>query len=438
VHSNDPIKNTPAAGCLTLLELTGVGSAKSLKLETAERVNLITGDNGLGKTFLLECAWWALSGNWANVQAYPREDAGKNEPKIIFEITRESGLAEKVEARYKWGLQEWRGPASHPPAPGLLLYARADGAFAIFDPTKVGSTNPASLVFTRENVWNGIEETDGGKVRYLSNGLIRDWVYWQSNPQTSPFETLSRVLKRLSPPDLDKGDLGILEPGAPVRIPGESRPIPTIKHAYGEIPLVYAASGVKRIVALSYLIVWAWDEHKTQSQQMRTSPQRRLTIIVDEIEAHLHPQWQRRILPALLSVSEDLSRDLQVQFLITTHSPLVLASLEPWFDRSKDKIFHLDLIRNSLSGGEVTLEEAPFIPSGTVDAWLQSDVFSMRYARSIEAEQAIEDAVSLQKKEVATQSEVQEVTQRLVKYLAQDDKFWPRWTYFAQQHGVSL
>jgi hypothetical protein len=31
---------------------------------------------------------------------------------------------------------------------------------------------------------------------------------------------------------------------------------------------------------------------------------------------------------------------------------------------------------------------------------------------------------------------VQEVHERLVKYLAPDDTFWPRWTYFAKQHGV--
>jgi len=425
-------------GILTYLELTGVGSAKSLRFEPAERVNLITGDNGLGKTFLLECAWWALSGNWTSTPAYPRDDADKNEPKIVFEIVGESGRPERVVSHYKWESQEWVLPETRPPTPGLLLYARADGAFAIFDPAKIGSTSPASLVFTRENVWDGLQETVGGKTRYLSNGLIRDWVYWQSNPQSSPFETLKHVLCRLSPPGLDKGDLGVLEPGDPIRIPIESRPIPTIKHAYGQIPLVYASAGVRRIVALAYLIVWAWEEHKTQSQQIRRPPQRRMVIIIDEIEAHLHPQWQRKILPALLSVNEDLSGDLQAQFLIATHSPLVLASLEPWFNGDKDKIFHLDLIQDTLFTGKVMLKEPPFITYGTVDSWLRSDIFEMRHARSLEAEQAIEDAVNLQKEDDATHAQVQEVTQRLMKYLAQDDRFWPRWTYFAKQHGVNL
>ena len=49
----------PEEGTLTYLEIQGVGAAKKLCFEPAERLSLITGDNGFGKTFLLECAWWA-------------------------------------------------------------------------------------------------------------------------------------------------------------------------------------------------------------------------------------------------------------------------------------------------------------------------------------------------------------------------------------------
>jgi hypothetical protein len=26
----------------------------------------------------------------------------------------------------------------------------------------------------------------------------------------------------------------------------------------------------------------------------------------------------------------------------------------------------------------------------------------------------------------------------LARYLSEDDRFWPRWIYFAEQHGVDL
>ena len=45
-------------------------------------------------------------------------------------------------------------------------------------------------------------------------------------------------------------------------------------------------------------------------------------VLVDEIDLHLHPEWQRVVLPTL-------SRALpNVQFVVTTHSPLVVGSLE--------------------------------------------------------------------------------------------------------------
>ena len=43
-------------------------------------------------------------------------------------------------------------------------------------------------------------------------------------------------------------------------------------------------------------------------------------VIIDEIEQHLHPKWQRRILPSLIK------RFPNVQFIVATHSPLVASS----------------------------------------------------------------------------------------------------------------
>ncbi len=49
---------------LESLHLKNVGPAPEMKMELAPRLNLITGDNGLGKSFLLDVAWWALTRKW--------------------------------------------------------------------------------------------------------------------------------------------------------------------------------------------------------------------------------------------------------------------------------------------------------------------------------------------------------------------------------------
>lgn len=45
-------------------------------------------------------------------------------------------------------------------------------------------------------------------------------------------------------------------------------------------------------------------------------------ILIDEIDLHLHPKWQREILPALTELFP------QVQFIVTTHSPFIIQSLD--------------------------------------------------------------------------------------------------------------
>ena len=45
-------------------------------------------------------------------------------------------------------------------------------------------------------------------------------------------------------------------------------------------------------------------------------------VMIDEIDLHLHPKWQMTILPTL-------SKCLQnIQFIVTSHSPLVVGTLE--------------------------------------------------------------------------------------------------------------
>uniref|UniRef100_UPI00375123F4 hypothetical protein n=1 Tax=Undibacterium sp. TaxID=1914977 RepID=UPI00375123F4 len=120
--------------------------------------------------------------------------------------------------------------------------------------------------------------------------------------------------------------------------------------------------------------------------------------------------------------------------IVATHSPMVMASSETVFDSDLDSLVHLDLAES----GEVSLNEIEFIKFGDASAWLTSPVFNLCQARSTEAESAIEDAKLLQLQENISSEDVRKVSERLVRYLSADDKFWPRWIYFAEQHGVDL
>jgi len=137
---------------------------------------------------------------------------------------------------------------------------------------------------------------------------------------------------------------------------------------------------------LAYLLIWTWQEHRAAAEVRGEKPAREVIFLVDEIEGHLHPKWQRRIVPALLNVMDALTgkNGSKVQLIAATHSPLVLASLEPHFDTEKDRWFDLDL-----EDSEVVLRTRPYVRQGEVGNWLVSDAFDLKEPRSLEGEQAV-------------------------------------------------
>ncbi|MFO5438879.1 MAG: AAA family ATPase, partial [Dolichospermum sp.] len=46
-------------------------------------------------------------------------------------------------------------------------------------------------------------------------------------------------------------------------------------------------------------------------------------VLIDEIELHVHPKWQREIIPALIRTFSNC------QFIVTTHSPQVISQIKP-------------------------------------------------------------------------------------------------------------
>jgi hypothetical protein len=60
--SAPPDAKPDEGGTLTHLRTRGLGPANRFDFRPAQRLTLITGDNGLGKSFLLDTAWWGLTG----------------------------------------------------------------------------------------------------------------------------------------------------------------------------------------------------------------------------------------------------------------------------------------------------------------------------------------------------------------------------------------
>lgn len=422
---------------LDYIKLDGVGPAHHMEFFFGKRLNVITGDNGLGKSFILDIAWWALTRTWAGEPARPRVESRGGKPSITYRVIGRTGDADPMVASYVPSRKPevaWILSRRRPPRTGLTLYARVDGGYSVWDPAKnyyanapsVGVVRPdraPAFHFTSAQLWNGLVGPEGTPT---CNGLIKDWETWQIR-KPDIFRQFEVVMTQLS--------LGLretLKPGPFLRLDvTDAREIPTIALPYDLVPITLLSAAMRRILSLAYLLVWAWEEHKTASALLKETPTNSMILLIDEIESHLHPQWQRLILPAILDAVEILNEDVKIQVLAVTHSPLVLASVERRFDHDADRLFKLDLVES-----EVVVEELEWHPLGDVCTWLTSDVFDLGEPRSIEAERAIEAALKELDAPDISMDDRKRIHHTLHQVLGENDPYWMHWVVQARSAGI--
>ena len=155
-------------------------------------------------------------------------------------------------------------------------------------------------------------------------------------------------------------------------------------------------------------------------------------MLVDEVESHLHPRWQRSILGSLRGLGSVFLNDADLQLVVSTHSPLVLASAEPWFDPNLDAWFDLELEGKP---PRACLHRRTYTPHGTVGSWLTSEAFNLPTDRSLEAEHAILRARKLLRRTDPPLNDVMKIHAELRAALPDIDRFWVRWNAFVESRG---
>ncbi len=94
---------------------------------------------------------------------------------------------------------------------------------------------------------------------------------------------------------------------------------PRITTPSGTLPLDVLSQGTQSLIQTVAHLMIGYGEYYEYSADLERKPG---VLLIDEIDAHLHPSWQRRIIPTLI-------RHLpKLQIFCSTHSPLMLAGLE--------------------------------------------------------------------------------------------------------------
>jgi predicted ATP-binding protein involved in virulence len=145
------------------------------------------------------------------------------------------------------------------------------------------------------------------------------------------------------------------------------------------------------------LIAWVVDFASRMFYYHRTKPDpfaQPAVVLIDEIDLHLHPKWQRKILTYLSKKFPN------TQFIASAHSPLIVqAALDA------------NLVLLKRSGDQVVINNNPeIIKNWRIDQILTSDLFGLSSARSESTEKLLNTRRKLLVKKKLTASDKKKIS----------------------------
>jgi hypothetical protein len=181
-------------------------------------------------------------------------------------------------------------------------------------------------------------------------------------------DTVKDVLIELLP---DVSDIRFSRPTG-----GKWSPRVEVQTPYNWVHLQSLSLGYRTLIAWVVDLAYRMFERHPGSENPLAEP---AVVLVDEIDLHLHPKWQRSL------VSYLTKRFPNTQFVVTAHSPLVVqAALEA----------NIVLLRRE--GDHVVIEnETTAIRNWRVDQILTSDLFGLASARPPRVERLLTKRTTL-------------------------------------------
>ena len=437
---------------LERLSLKHIDPFDHAEMELAPRLNLITGDNGLGKTLLLDCIFWALAREWPTTWGSHGVVASTDDAVIEWTM-RDRGKVLSLGSNYTRRRERWLKPrvvnnagfeALHAPELGsIVIFQRADGGISIMDPLhSIGSfdgptTGPLFedglpfargpafngwrvLQFAESEIWNGLMIP--GHRGPVCRGLINDVATWVFHTVDTSFDYLDQVVQTL----VGSEENYKLVRDAQRVYGDDSRDYALVQGPAGVFSSAHAPAGLRRILALAYMVAWAIKENDIHAELKALPRAKRIVLLIDEAESHLHPKWQRTFVPSLFRA---FGPQFDIQAVVSTHSPLVLASLESFFDAEQDAWYSLDIVND-----RAVLDQQTFIRYGEAGYWL-TEAFGLHRSRSVEAERALLEADEFLIGATHDPTVAMEIGEKLRGVLGDTDPFWEQWWYVGREQG---
>ncbi len=320
------------------IQLKNFRCFENIDIHLHPQMNVIVGVNGTGKTSILEAIRIFIGSIFSEFdkienkivspsildddvrlnhmeRQYPVEIEGRIDTAALFSV--EDLSWSRILESYK-GRTKTKGKDAKLFSQQIQSLIRNGDTISAIPVVSYYSTNR----YKKEKKDTGLE-ADGSRLRGYYNALdtttniwfflniIKTETLWelQENEKSVVLSLVRNVVKQCVPECVDlKHDIK------------QDRLIITQKN--GEtIPFNSLSDGVRSVLALVMEIAlrcYLLNPSQREKAHLETPG----IVLIDEIDLHLHPEWQLHILGDLMNVFP------KIQFIVTTHAPLILSSLK--------------------------------------------------------------------------------------------------------------
>ncbi|MGE8073397.1 N-6 DNA methylase [Serratia ureilytica] len=298
-------------------------------------LTVLVGENGAGKTSILEALACGLGPFLTAMPDAKGKLIKKSDIRIDSKgIASYARISIETTSSLSWDLVAKGKDVSEPPKIGTtaltsyashLVDSQSEFPLIAYYGTSraLNSTNSKVAInpFEKEVRGEGYDSALDAKVNY---GIIKNWfskievdeLRKRDELKDHKFihpakklvsETVYQIVERATSLEFDKDSNDVV-----VHWKNE-------KNEYVKLTLEQLSEGYRNMVALTIdLVRRAYLLNPTSSNPLAVNG----IVLIDEIELHLHPRWQQKILNDLTHLFE------KIQFIVTTHSPQVLTTVK--------------------------------------------------------------------------------------------------------------